>query len=117
MGIVIDRKLAASVTEISLPSGPVVLRQTLHSDLEDGESATITYSLDKRHSIAFKTPGDPAKEIEVTVQVPGTANQRTDTVELVLEGLTTSLDEVMIKQLIEAENDVQNSVILNIIES
>ncbi len=114
MGIVIDRKLAASVTQISLPSGPVVLRQTLHSDLDAGESATITYSLDKRHNISFKTSGAPVKQIQVTVQVPGTATQRTDSVELVLDGLATSLDEVMIKQLIEAENEVQNSVILNI---
>jgi hypothetical protein len=113
MGIVIDRKLAASITEISLPSGPVILRQTLHSDL-GGESAEITYSLDQGHHIAFKTPGNPSKQIHVSVNVPGTPTQRSDTVELVLDGGGTSLDEVTIKQLIEAENDVQNSVVLNV---
>lgn len=113
MGIVIDRKLAPSITEISLPSGPVILRQTLHSDL-GGEAAKITYSLDKRHNIAFKTPGNPAKQIQISVNVSGTSTQRSDTVELVLDGGSTNLDEVVIKQLIEAENDIQNSVVLNV---
>ena len=113
MAIVIDEELTASPTEVGLPSEPIELRQTLHSDL-GGESAMITYSLSKSHNIAFQTADGPAKQIEVSAEIPGNATERTDTVELVEIGGGTGLAQVMIKQLIAAENDVHDSVTLAI---
>ena len=47
MAISIDKgkQLAASPSQVKLPSKLITLRQTLSSDLEAGEPATITYSL------------------------------------------------------------------------
>jgi hypothetical protein len=113
MAILIDEELAASPTEVGLPSGPIDLQQTLHSDL-GGESAKFTYSLALSHNVAFQTAGGPAKQIHITVDIPGTETERTDTVELVEVEGGTSLAEVTIKQLIQAENTVHDSVTLDI---
>jgi hypothetical protein len=113
MAIVIDRRLSASEKVVNLPSDAFDLIQTLHSDL-GGEPARITYSLDKRHNIAFQTPAGPAKQIEVRANIPGQPAQRRDTVTLVLDGPGTSIEQVMITQVIQAENQVENSVTLNV---
>lgn len=113
MAIVIDRRLTASETDVNLPSDEFDLIQTLHSNL-GGEQARITYSLDKRHNIAFQTPAGPAKQIQVTADIPGEPTQRRDTVTLVLDGPSTSIELVMITQVIQAGNQVQNSVTLNV---
>lgn len=113
MAIVIDRRLTASETEVNLPSDAFDLIQTLHSDL-GGEPARITYSLDKRHNIAFQTPSGPAKQIEIQADIPGQPAQRRDTVTLVLDGPSTSIELVTISQVIQAENRVENSVTLNV---
>jgi hypothetical protein len=113
MAIVIDRRLTASETEVNLPSDAFDLIQTLHSDL-GGEPARITYSLDKRHNISFKTPSGLVKQIEVQAQIPGQPAQRRDSVTLALDGPSTSIEEVTITQVIQAENRVENSVTLNV---
>jgi hypothetical protein len=113
MAIVIDRRLTASETVVNLPSDAFNLIQTLHSDL-GGEQARITYSLDKRHNISFQTPAGPAKQIQVQAQIPGQPTQRRDSVTLVLDGPGTTIEQVMITQVIQAENRVQNSVTLNV---
>lgn len=109
MAIVIDEELTASPTTVGLPSGPIALRQTLHSDL-GGEAATITYSLSKSYNVAFQTAGGPAKQIQVSAQIPGDATERTDTVVLIEIGRGTNLAEIRIKQSIAAEIMVHDSV-------
>ena len=113
MAIVIDRRLTASETVVNLPSDAFNLIQTLHSDL-GGEQAQITYSLDKRHNISFQTPSGLAKQIQIQAQIPGQPTQRRDSVTLVLDGPGTTIEQVMITQVIQAENQVQNSVTLNV---
>jgi hypothetical protein len=113
MAVIIDKHLQASPAQIRLPSGPVVLRQTLHSDL-GGETATITYSLDGRHNVSFQTANGPAKQVRIAnVSIPASAGQRSDTVELVLTG-GTSMSQIEIAQEIEAETTVNDSVALAI---
>jgi hypothetical protein len=113
MAILIDEQLTASPSHTKLPSGPIALRQTLHSDL-GGEPAKITYSLSKSHNIAFQAAGGPVKQIQVNGQIPGGAAERTDTIRLVEIGGGTGLAQVTIKQMIEAENTVFDSVTLEI---
>jgi len=113
MAIWIDEELTASPTEVALPSGPIGLTQTLHSDL-GGEPAKITYSLSLSHNVSFQTAGGPVKQIQINAQIPGTETSRTDTVELVETGGGTGIAQVRIKQLIEATNDSNDSVILAI---
>jgi hypothetical protein len=113
MAILIDEELTASPAEVGLPSGPIELTQTLHSDL-GGEPAKITYSLSLSHNISFQTAGGPAKQVQLNVDVPGTETSRTDTVQLVETGGGTGIAEVRIKQLIEASNKANDSVILAI---
>ena len=113
MAIWIDEELTASPTEVGLPSGPIDLTQTLHSDL-GGEPAKITYSLGLAHNISFQTAGGPAKQIQVNVNIPGSETSRTDTVQLVEIGGGTGIAQVRIKQLIEAENKANDSVVLAI---
>jgi hypothetical protein len=114
MAVVIDQHLTAAPAQVRLPSGPILLRQSLHSDL-GGESAQITYSLDGRHNVAFQTPQGPVKQIHVSAQIPGGETERTDTVALVLHGAGTSLAQVIIKQLIQAETKTHDSVTLAIL--
>ena len=114
MGIQIDQLLTATPSEVGLPSGPIRLRQTLRSDLTGGEPVTITYSLSLSHNISFQTAGGPAKQIRIDADIPGNTLQRTDTVHLVETGGGTSLAQVTVKQLIEAENNVHGSVVIAI---
>ena len=113
MAIWIDEELTASPTEVGLPSGPIVLTQTLHSDL-GGEPAKITYTLSLSHNVSFQTPGGPAKQIQIEATIPGVETSRSDTVELVETGGGTGIAQVRIKQLIAATNDSNDSVILAI---
>jgi hypothetical protein len=115
MAILIDDQLTATPAEVGLPSGPIRLQQTLRSDLSGGEPAKITYSLAHSHNISFQTPGGPAKQIQINVaKVPEAPTSRTDTVKLVEIGGGTSLAQVTIKQLIEAETKVHDSVVIAI---
>jgi hypothetical protein len=113
MAVVIDETLTAAPALVSLPSGPILLRQSVHSDL-GGEPAQITYSLDGRHNVAFQTPNGPVKQIQLSVQIPGATTERTDSVALVLDGPGTTLAQVVIKQLIQAETKTHDSVIVAI---
>ena len=113
MAIWIDEELTASPTEVELPSGPIGLTQTLHSDL-GGEPATITYSLSLSHNVSFQTADGPVKQIQIDVEIPGPETSRTDTVQLVETGGGTGIAQVRIKQLIEATNSSNDSVILAI---
>ncbi|HEY0511915.1 MAG TPA: hypothetical protein VGH73_08425 [Thermoanaerobaculia bacterium] len=113
MAVVIDETLTAAPAEVGLPSGPIVLRQTVHSDL-GGEPAEITYSLDGRHNVAFQTPQGPAKQVQVSATIPGGETERADTVSLMLDGAGTALGQVIIKQLIQAETKVHDSVTVSI---
>lgn len=115
MAVIIDENLAASPRSVSLPSGPIALTQTLHSDL-GGEAATITYTLDGRHNVVFQTPQGQVKQIQVKANVPGGAKQRTDTVKLAVEtGSDTGMAQVQIKQLIQAETQVHDMVMITIL--
>ena len=96
-----------------MPSGPIGLTQTLHSDL-GGEPATITYSLSLSHNVSFQTADGPVKQIQIDVEIPGPETSRTDTVQLVETGGGTGIAQVRIKQLIEATNSSNDSVILAI---
>jgi hypothetical protein len=113
MAVVIDENLTASPASIGLPSGPIVLRQTLHSDL-GGEPAQILYSLSISKPVAFRTQDGPAKQIRLSADIPEGATEREDTVELVATGDIQDLGQVMIKQLIEAETTVHDNVTLTI---
>ncbi len=113
MAVIIDENLAASPVRVSLPSGPIALTQTLHSDL-GGEAAVITYTLDGRHNVVFQTPQGQVKQIQVKANIPTGAKQRTDTVKLAETGGGTSMAQVQIKQLIDAETHVNDSVTLTI---
>jgi hypothetical protein len=113
MGIIIDSRLRASITDISLPSGPIDLVQVLHSDL-GGEPARITYSLDQGNDVVFQIPGGTSKQIQVNADIPGAATQRTDTVTLGQGAGGISVDQVTINQSIEAENVVEDGVTLNV---
>jgi len=113
MAVIIDENLTASPTRVSLPSGPIALKQTLHSDL-GGEPAVITYTLDGRHNVVFQTPQGEVKEIQVKANIPGGARQRTDTVRLKEVGGGTGMAQIEIKQLIEAETNVNDMVMITI---
>lgn len=113
MAILVDEMMTASPTLTPLPSGPIALRQTLHSDL-GGEAATITYSLSKAHNVSFAAAGGPVKQIQLQVKIPGNATERTDTVWLVEIGGGTEMAQVTIKMSIVAENTVNGRVTLAI---
>jgi hypothetical protein len=113
MAVIIDENLAASPVRVSLPSGPIALTQTLHSDL-GGEAAVITYTLDGRHNIVFQTPQGQVKQIQVKANIPAGAKQRTDTVKLAETGGGTGMAQVQIKQLIQAETQVHDMVLITI---
>jgi hypothetical protein len=113
MAVVIDENLAASPSSVPLPSGPIALTQTLHSDL-GGEPATLTYTLDGRHNVEFKTPQGSSKQVQFKANIPAGATQRTDTVKLIETGGGTGLAQVQIKQTIQAETVVHDSVTLTI---
>jgi hypothetical protein len=113
MAVIIDENLAASPTRVSLPSGPIALTQTLHSDL-GGEPAVITYTLDGRHNVVFQTPQGQVKQIQVKANVPAGPKQRTDTVKLAETGGGTGMAQVEIKQLIQAETNVHDMVMIMI---
>ena len=113
MAVIIDENLAASPTSVSLPSGPIVLTQTLHSDL-GGEPAVITYTLDGRHNVVFQTSHGQVKQIQVNANIPAGSKQRKDTVKLAETGGGTGMAEIEIKQLIEAETQVNDSVTIMI---
>ncbi|HKI00735.1 MAG TPA: hypothetical protein VKK31_02025 [Thermoanaerobaculia bacterium] len=115
MAIVIDENLTASPAETRLPSGPIILRQILHSDL-GGETASITYTLDGRHNVCFQTAQGQVKQIQINgLKIPGGANERSDTIALVEVGGGTDLGEIIIKQTIRAENNARDSVTLAIL--
>jgi hypothetical protein len=114
MAVIIDENLAASPVSVSLPSGPIALTQTLHSDL-GGEAAVITYTLDGRHNVVFQTPQGQVKQIQVKANIPGGAKQRTDTVKLAETGGGTGMAQVQIKQLIQAETQVHDMVLITIL--
>jgi hypothetical protein len=113
MAVIIDENLAASPMSVRLPSGPIALTQTLHSDL-GGEAAVITYTLDGRHNVVFQTSHGQVKEIQVKANVPAGSRQRTDTVRLAETGGGTAMAQVQIKQLIEAETQVHDMVMITI---
>jgi hypothetical protein len=114
MAIVIDNDLAASPEEVGLPSGPIQLEQSLHSTLEDGETVRITYSLDPSSNIFFRTQAGTAKQIQTSAKIPNDSIQRSDTVELVRSDDDTSMDEVVIKQLIVGKNKARDAVAIAI---
>jgi len=115
MAIVIDENLTASPAETGMPSGPIVLRQTLHSDL-GGETAGITYTLDGRHNVCFQTAQGQVKQIQINgLKIPGSATERSDTVALVEVGGGTEVGQIVIKQTIKAETTVRDSITLAIL--
>src|SRR3954453_14566367 len=114
MAVIIDEKLAASPVSVKLPSGPIALTQTLHSDL-GGEAAVITYTLDGRHNVVFQTPQGQVKQIQVKANIPGSPKQRKDTVKLAETGGGTDMAMVQIKQLIQAETNVNDMVMITIL--
>jgi len=115
MAIVIDENLTASPAETGMPSGPIVLRQTLHSDL-GGETASIAYTLDGRHNVCFQTAQGQVKQIHVNgLKIPGSATERSDTVALVEVGGGTEVGQIVIKQMIKAETTVRDSITLAIL--
>jgi hypothetical protein len=98
MAVVIDENLAASPSSVPLPSGPIALTQTLHG----------------RHNVEFKTPQGSSKQVQFKANIPAGATQRTDTVKLIETGGGTGLAQVQIKQTIQAETVVHDSVTLTI---
>ena len=112
MAVIIDQRLAADPRIAKTPRATIVLSQTLHSDL-GGEAATITYSLDGRSAIHFETPQGLSKTQVFQAQVPADPTQRTDTVVLVEDG-DTGMAQVEIRQLIQAETQVRDSVTLEV---
>ena len=116
MAIVIDETLTASPATTRLPSGPITLRQTLHSDL-GGETVAITYALDGRNNVSFQTAQGPDKQIQIKNQkIPGSATQRSDTVTLVETGGGTDLGQIIIKQTIRGENTARDSVTIAVLD-
>ena len=116
MAIVIDETLTASPAKTGLPSGPITLRQTLHSDL-GSETVSITYTLDGRHNICFQTAQGQVKEIQINgKKIPGSATERSDTIALVEVGGGTGIGQVIVKQVIRGENTARDSVTLAILD-
>lgn len=116
MAIVIDENLTASPAETGLPSGPVTLRQTLHSDL-GSETVSITYTLDGRHNVCFQAAQGQVKQIQINgLKIPGSATERSDTVALVEVGGGTGIGQIMIKQMIRGENTARDSVTLAVLD-
>lgn len=116
MAIVIDENLTASPTKTGLPSGPVTLRQTLHSDLGN-ETVSITYTLDGRHNICFQTAQGQVKQIQINGQkIPGSATERSDTIALVEVGGGSGVGQMIIRQVIKGENTARDSVTLTILD-
>jgi hypothetical protein len=115
MAIVIDENLTASPAKTGLPSGPITLRQTLHSDL-GSETVSITYTLDGRHNIFFQTAQGQVKQIQINGQkIPGSATERSDTIALVEVG-GSDVGQMIIKQVIKGENTARDSVTLTILD-
>lgn len=116
MAIVIDENLTASPAETRLPSAPITLRQTLHSDLGN-ETVNITYTLDGRHNVLFQTPQGQVKQIQINgLRIPGSATERSDTVALVEVGGGTEVGQIIVKQVIRGENTVRDSVTLAVLD-
>jgi hypothetical protein len=116
MAIVIDENLTASPTNTRLPSGPITLRQTLHSDLGN-ETVSVTYTLDGRHNVCFQTAKGQVKEIRINgLKIPGAAIERSDTVALVEVGGGTEMGQIIIRQTIRGENTARDSVMLTVLE-
>lgn len=117
MAIVIDENLTASPAETRMPSGPITLRQTLHSDLGTTETVSITYTLDGRHNVCFQTAQGQVKQIQINgLKIPGSATERSDTIALVEVGGGTGVDQMIIRQVIRGENTARDSVTLTILE-
>lgn len=115
MAIVIDENLTASPTKTGMPSGPIMLRQTIHSDLAS-ETVSITYTLDGRHNVCFQTAQGQVKQFQISgIKVPGSSIERSDTVALVEVGGGTDIDMMVIKQVIRGENTVRDSVTLTVL--
>lgn len=116
MAIVIDENLTASPAETRMPSGPITLRQTLHSDLGTTETVSITYTLDGRNNVCFQTGQGQTKQIQInSLKIPGSPTERSDTIALVEVGGGTDMEQVMIKQVIRGENTARDSVTLAIL--
>jgi hypothetical protein len=115
MAIVIDENLTASPAVTGMPSGPITLRQILHSDL-GGETVSITYTLDGRHNVCFQTAQGQVKQIQINgKKIPGSATERSDTIALIEVDGGTDLSQLMIKQVIRGENTCRDSVTLSIL--
>jgi len=116
MAIVIDENLTASPTKTKMPSGAIVLRQTLHSDL-GGETVGITYTLDGRHNVCFQTGQGQVKQIQINgKKIPGSATERSDTIALVEVGGGTEVGQIVIKQTIRGEGSTRDSVTLSVLD-
>lgn len=116
MAVLIDKLLTAFPEQTRLPSGPLRLTQTLHSDL-GGENAEIVYSLDGRNNVVFLTPAGPQKTLTIpNVAIPAAPTERTDVVTLGEIHGGTGLDQLEIDQTISAENQVRDAVIVVILD-
>lgn len=116
MAVLIDKLLTSSPGKTRLPSGPIRLTQTLHSDL-GGESAQIVYSLDGRNNVVFLTPTGPSKTLTISnVAIAGRPTVRTDTVTLGEIKAGTALDQLEIDQLISAENRARDAVVVIVLD-
>jgi hypothetical protein len=115
MAIVIDEKLTALPAETGIPSGPITLRQTLHSDLGN-ETVNVTYTLDGRHNVCFLTAQGQVKQIRINgLKIPGTPTERSDTVALVGVGGGTGVDRIIVKQVIRGKGTARDSVTVAIL--
>ncbi len=114
MAIVIDENLTASPAKTGMPSGPITLRQTLHSDLGN-ETVNVTYTLDGRHNIFFQTAQGQVKQIQINgLKIPGSSIERSDTVALVEVG-DSDVGQMVIKQQIRGENTTRDSVTIAVV--
>lgn len=112
-----DGRLTASPTIVSLQSGQVIeLTQEVSSDL-GGEAATVTYTLDGRIAVFFRTPAGPSKTLMVQTHVGGGFEQRTDKAVLMEEG-DTELAEVEIQQTVQGEDGppARDRVVIGVID-
>lgn len=110
MAIVIDEHLTAVPAETRIPSGPITLRQTLHSDLRS-ETVSVTYTLDGRHNVCFLTAQGQVKQIQIKgLKIPGIPTERSDTIALVGVGGGTGVERITIKQVIRGEDTARDSV-------
>lgn len=112
-----DGGLTATPTTVSLQSGQVIeLTQEVSSDL-GGEAVTVTYTLDGRLAVFFRTSSGPSKSLVVQTHVGGDFERRTDKVVLMEEG-DTELAQVEIRQTIQGEDGppVNDRVVIGVVD-